>query len=137
MLEFLIIFAVLAVVVVVVGGPLRAVAADRTSRERTDGAARRNGHAGPAHVQVTGNAEGGGEAPSASEIAELEAARDAKYREIRDAELDHRTGKLSDADYEAIDQTLRAEALTILRALDRASASASAAAAENQRSALP
>ena len=33
-------------------------------------------------------------------IAELEAARDAKYREIRDAELDLRTGKLSDEDYE-------------------------------------
>ena len=32
-------------------------------------------------------------------VAELEAARDAKYREIRDAELDVRTGKLSDEDY--------------------------------------
>ena len=30
--------------------------------------------------------------------AELEAAREAKYREIRDAELDYRTGKLSDDD---------------------------------------
>ena len=28
-------------------------------------------------------------------IAELEAAKEAKYREIRDAELDHRMGKLS------------------------------------------
>ncbi len=54
------------------------------------------------------------------EVAELEAAREAKYREIRDAELDHRTGKLSDADYEAVDQTLRAEAVQILQALDRA-----------------
>ena len=54
------------------------------------------------------------------EVAELEAARDAKYREIRDAELDHRTGKLSDSDYEAIDRVLRAEAVEILRALDRA-----------------
>ena len=48
------------------------------------------------------------------ELADLEAARDAKYREIRDAELDHRTGKLSDADYEALDGTLRAEAIEIL-----------------------
>ncbi len=48
----------------------------------------------------------------------LEAARDAKYRELRDAELDHQTGKLSDADYEAIDSTLRAEAMDLLRALD-------------------
>jgi hypothetical protein len=53
-----------------------------------------------------------------SELAALEAAREAKYREIRDAELDHRTGKLSDADYEAIDRTLRREAIEILRAID-------------------
>jgi hypothetical protein len=55
-----------------------------------------------------------------TELANLDAARDAKYREIRDAELDHQTGKLSDEDYAAIDQTLRAEAIEILRALDRA-----------------
>ena len=53
-----------------------------------------------------------------AERAELEAARDAKYREIRDAELDHRTGKLSDADYRAQDRALRAEAVDILRRLD-------------------
>lgn len=57
---------------------------------------------------------------SSSEVAELEAAREAKYREIRDAELDHRTGKLSDEDYRAVDTELRAEAISILRALDRA-----------------
>jgi hypothetical protein len=64
-----------------------------------------------------GNAE---ERDRASQLAELEAAREAKYREIRDAELDHRTGKLSDADYEAIDSALRTEAIEILRALDQA-----------------
>jgi flagellar biosynthesis/type III secretory pathway M-ring protein FliF/YscJ len=53
-----------------------------------------------------------------AERAELEAARDAKYREIRDAELDHRTGKLSDADWRAQDRALRAEAVDILRRLD-------------------
>jgi hypothetical protein len=53
-----------------------------------------------------------------AERAELEAARDAKYREIRDAELDHRTGKLSDADWRAQDRALRAEAVEILRRLD-------------------
>ena len=37
--------------------------------------------------------------PQRREVAELEAERDAKYREIRDAELDLRTGKLSDDDY--------------------------------------
>ncbi len=42
--------------------------------------------------------------PEAGRVAELEAARDAKYREIRDAELDLRTGKLSDEDYGAIDR---------------------------------
>ena len=52
------------------------------------------------------------------ELAELEAAREAKYREIRDAELDHRTGKLSEADYEALDSVLRAEAVDILRRID-------------------
>ena len=51
--------------------------------------------------------------------AELEAARDAKYREIRDAELDHRTGKLSEADWRGLDRTLRREAVEILRELDR------------------
>lgn len=49
---------------------------------------------------------------------DLEAARDAKYREIRDAELDHQTGKLSDDDYQAIDSTLRAEAIVLLHELD-------------------
>jgi hypothetical protein len=50
--------------------------------------------------------------------AELEAARDQKYGEIRDAELDHRTGKLSDEDWRATDRTLRREAVEILRQLD-------------------
>ena len=58
-----------------------------------------------------------GEAEDA-ERAELEAARDAKYREIRDAELDHRTGKLSDADWRAVDRALRSEAMEVLRRLD-------------------
>ena len=55
-----------------------------------------------------------------SDLAELEAAREAKYRELRDAELDHDTGKLSDDDYEALDRTLRGEALEILHEIDRA-----------------
>jgi hypothetical protein len=49
---------------------------------------------------------------------ELEAAKEAKYRELRDLELDYRTGKLSDEDYRALDRTLRAEAVEILRRLD-------------------
>jgi membrane protein implicated in regulation of membrane protease activity len=51
--------------------------------------------------------------------AELEAAKEAKYREIRDAELDHGMGKLSREDWRAVDRDLRAEAIEILRELDR------------------
>lgn len=49
---------------------------------------------------------------------ELEAAREAKYREIRDAELDYRTGKLSREDYDAVNGALRAEAVEILDRLE-------------------
>jgi hypothetical protein len=58
-------------------------------------------------------------APSAASPGrdELEAAREAKYREIRDAELDYRTGKLSRADYDTTDSALRAEAVEILNRL--------------------
>jgi uncharacterized membrane protein len=49
---------------------------------------------------------------------DLEAAKEAKYREIRDAELDFRTGKLSEADWHALDRELRAEAMELLRRLD-------------------
>lgn len=94
MVEFLIVLAILALVVVFVTAPLR--------RPASAGAAKASG--------------------VASERAELEAAREAKYREIRDAELDRRTGKLSDEDFRAIDGTLRAEAVDILRALDRTGA---------------
>jgi hypothetical protein len=50
--------------------------------------------------------------------ADLEAAKASKYREIRDAEMDLRTGKLSDADWRELDRRLRAEAIQILHALD-------------------
>jgi hypothetical protein len=49
---------------------------------------------------------------------ELEVEREAKYREIRDAELDYRTGKLAREDYEAVDRALRSEALEILNRLE-------------------
>jgi hypothetical protein len=54
-----------------------------------------------------------------AERAELEALKDAKYREIRDAELDYRTGKLSEHDWRVLDRTLRAEAVDLLKRLDR------------------
>ena len=50
--------------------------------------------------------------------AELEAAKEAKFREIRDAELDYRTGKLSREDWRGLDSELRAEAVQLLRRLD-------------------
>ena len=52
-------------------------------------------------------------------LAELRAAKEAKYREIRDAELDHQMGKLSRDDWRAVDRDLRGEAIEILRELDR------------------
>lgn len=66
-----------------------------------------------------GAAQGTGvEDAGAMQRIDLEAARDAKYREIRDTELDHQTGKLSDQDFEAIDSTLRAEAIVLLHEID-------------------
>jgi hypothetical protein len=50
--------------------------------------------------------------------SELEAEREMKYREIRDAEFDYRTGKLSKEDYEAVNGALRAEAVEILNKLE-------------------
>jgi hypothetical protein len=83
------IVAVLFAVVWLVGGPLR-------RRETADPEAERR----------------------AVRRAELDAAREAKYREIRDTELDWRTGKLSDSDHAALDRQLRAEAVAILHELD-------------------
>jgi cytochrome c-type biogenesis protein CcmF len=46
--------------------------------------------------------------------SEADASKEAKYREIRDAELDHAAGKLSDEDFAVLDAELRQEALEIL-----------------------
>jgi len=45
---------------------------------------------------------------------EADALKEAKYREIRDAELDHAAGKLSDEDFALLDAQLRREAVEIL-----------------------
>ena len=103
----------LALVVFVVGGPVRA------ARERA--AAADGDDARP----LLGNEHAADEPASdawSAELDELETAREAKYREIRDAELDYRTGKLSSADYAAIDADLRAEAIEILDSIERAQA---------------
>jgi hypothetical protein len=49
---------------------------------------------------------------------ESDAQKEAKYREIRDAELDHAAGKLSDEDFAALDAELRREAVEILDRLE-------------------
>lgn len=89
MLEFLVVLVVLGAVVWLLLGPLRPGRMERTEAERS------------------------------AEEADLDAAREAKYREIREAELDHQTGKLSDEDWGALDGELRAEAVDILRRLDQ------------------
>ena len=55
---------------------------------------------------------------NADRLEELEARKQAKYREIRDAEMDFKTGKLSEQDHRALDRQLRAEAMEVLRAID-------------------
>jgi hypothetical protein len=112
--------ALLAAVVYVVSAPLR-----RARRSAESGAP---DAAGGRHAPMPGEpALSDREATAAGLVArdqpdaardELEAAREAKYREIRDAELDFRTGKLSREDYDTIDADLRAEAIEILNRLE-------------------
>ena len=59
--------------------------------------------------------DGGDEDPR---VADLESRKEAKYREIRDTELDHAAGKLSDEDYRRQDAELRRDAVEILTDLD-------------------
>jgi hypothetical protein len=49
----------------------------------------------------------------------LEAAKLAKYREIRDVQLEWQIGALSDEDFEARCSSLHAEAIAILKQLER------------------
>jgi outer membrane murein-binding lipoprotein Lpp len=100
-LEFVLVLAVLAVAVWLVTGPLR-----EARSERADDRVRR----------------------ARADVEELQARREAKYREISDAELDHRVGKLSEEEWRAQDRALRAEAIEILRRLDEARARAGAGA---------
>jgi type II secretory pathway pseudopilin PulG len=86
--EIVVIVALLVIVLVVVASPLR-----------------------PGRAEAAADAE-------AAEAQALEAARDAKYREIREAELDFRTGKLSEGDWRIQDRQLRREAVDLLRQLD-------------------
>jgi len=53
-------------------------------------------------------------------VADLEARKEAKYREIRDTQLDHAAGKLSEEDFRRQDAELRGDAVAILDRLDEA-----------------
>jgi hypothetical protein len=59
-----------------------------------------------------------GEVDAEAALADLEARKQAKYREIRDAEADHAAGKLTDEDFARLDRELRAEAIELLKELD-------------------
>jgi len=87
-MEFVLVVVVLAIAVLVIAAPLRRGGA--VGREAAENAQRE----------------------------ELEAAKAAKYAEIRDAELDYRTGKLSETDWRGIDRQLRREAVEVLHRLD-------------------
>jgi hypothetical protein len=106
-MELLIVFAVVLVVAAFVGAPLRNRARGLDP-----------------------------EAEAHAELADLEAAKEAKYREIRDAELDQRTGKLSEQDHRALDAELRAEAIALLKRIDAARAR-SGAGGDRQPAAPP
>jgi hypothetical protein len=100
-MELLIVFAVVLAVVAFVGAPLRG----RARGLDPDAAAR-------------------------AELADLEAAKEAKYQEIRDAELDQRTGKLSREDHHLLDAELRSEAIALLKRIDVLRARSEAASAD-------
>jgi hypothetical protein len=54
-----------------------------------------------------------------AELADLEARKEAKYRQIRDAETDRASGKLTEEDFTRLDRELRGEAVDILKRIDR------------------
>jgi hypothetical protein len=60
-----------------------------------------------------------GDDPMVAELADLEARKRAKYRQIRDAEADRAAGKLTEDDFQRLDRELRAEAIQILKRIDR------------------
>jgi hypothetical protein len=93
MVEFLLAVAILVLVAWFVSAPLR----------------------GRPRVQPEDSAE--------AELADLEARKQAKYRQIRDAEADRAAGKLTEEDFAPLDAELRAEAVDILKRIDRLRAS--------------
>lgn len=124
-MEFLLVLAILVAVVYIVTGPLRRPEA----ASRVPGSVDRDGEDGDRFgVSVdVGRAEAAHDLERESELDELEAAREAKYREIRDTQLDFDTGKLSREDFQALDGGLRREALEVLQRIDALQAPSPAA----------
>lgn len=69
-------------------------------------------------VSVPLRERAGSQATEDPRLADLDARKQAVYRQIRDAELDRAQGKLSEADWRRVDTELRREAIEILRAID-------------------
>ena len=92
-MELLLALAIVTLVAAFVAGPLRRPAEPELSRDRD------------------------------AELADLEAQKEAKYREIRDAESDRLAGKISEEDHRRADSRLRAEAIAILKRIDQVSGS--------------
>jgi len=65
--------------------------------------------------RAAGFADGEDEDPR---IADLEARKQAKYREIRDAELDREAGKIDEQEWRRQDAELRREAIGLLKRLE-------------------
>lgn len=64
-------------------------------------------------------------------VADLEARRDSKFREIKDAEADLKSGKMTKEDFDRVNPELRSEAVLILEELDRVRADADRSPDEN------
>jgi|SRR5271169_4565546 len=108
--------ALLVVVILVVSAPLRRAAAwsSQDSESSVESGPALDEGRGESAQEPRAELDRDGVLGSAEERVELEAEREAKYREIRDTELDYRTGKLSKEDFAVTDSALRAEALEIL-----------------------
>ena len=88
-MELLLAIVVVVVVAAFVSGPLRRRADDGNSDRREDPL-----------------------------LADLQARKQAKYREIRDTELDHAQGKLDEREFRRQEAELKREAIEILKLID-------------------
>ncbi len=72
----------------------------------------------PLRAKAGADGTAGTVATADPELAGLEARKQAKYREIRDTELDRAQGKLTESDFKRQRGELRAEAISILKQID-------------------